>query len=173
MCPTAGAGPGGRIQLRQGPLSWGIPRYPTSLGKLCFPLAIHSGSRLAHSPVSSCTHEPSNKVPDGSDCNLFSHLTPPQVKGQCEVHIHHGDGHRPVTRLVRGGCHSKDIFSTLTSREPLKEFEGKGLACNRTAKVTVNALSLLHWEDTMGLSQCHIYFVLLPHSFLLYTSLKR
>lgn len=43
VCPTAGAGPGDRSQLRQGPLLWGIPHCLVYPGKMYFPLAIHSG----------------------------------------------------------------------------------------------------------------------------------
>lgn len=45
--------------------------YPSLSWKKYFPLAIHSGPRLAHYPVS-CTHKPSNKVGDGSTSSPIS-----------------------------------------------------------------------------------------------------
>ena len=84
-CPTTGAGPGDRSQLRQGPLLWGIPHCLVSPEKMYFPLAIHSGPRLTHSPVSSSTYEPSNKVQDGNNHNLFSHLTHAPHPTPCQM----------------------------------------------------------------------------------------
>lgn len=94
VCPTTGAGPGDRSQLRQGPLLWRIPQCLVSPGKMYFPLAIHSGPRLGHSPMFSSTYEPSNKVQDGSNHNLFSHLT--CAPHPAPNHVHHGEGHRAL-----------------------------------------------------------------------------